>query len=77
MTEVTPASAITAASQAARRRLLGGRLARVDLEGEADIAVAHDHARHHSERDHVLALRRVLDPGERRQNLLLGDLRHG
>ena len=59
------------------QRLLGGSLARVDLEGEADIAVAHDHARHHSERDHVLALPRVLDPGERRQNLLLGDLRHG
>ena len=59
------------------QRLLRRRLARLDLEGETDVAAFDDDARDHLERDHVLAALGVDHAGERIENLLLGNLRHG
>src|SRR3546814_6495923 len=42
------------------QRLHGGALARVHLDGEADVAVLDDQARNHAQADDVAALRGVL-----------------
>src|SRR5579872_5307491 len=48
----------------------------LDLDCEADIAVADDEARDHAERDDVSALFGIADLPQRIQNPLLGDLGH-
>ena len=58
------------------QRLLGRALGRVDLEREADIAVAHDDAADEVGGNDGPPAVRVHDIGQRRQNLFLGDRRH-
>ena len=59
------------------QRLLGRALVRVDLEREADIAVPDHDSADQAVRDDAPPARRVRDIGQRRQNLFLGDRRHG
>jgi len=66
-------------------RLLGGAAQRLqlrpalrlDLDGEADMALAQLHARYHAEADDILAAVGIDDLAQRGEHLLLGQSAHG
>jgi len=58
------------------QRLHGGTLARVDLDGEADVAVLDDEAGNHAQADDVLALAGLLNRLQGRQYRSLANATH-